>query len=88
LDDLHLVKGEFVPPTPLPPDVRLTVAPGDDGSVVLSWPTAAASFELQQTTSLTGEWEPVDETVVIEGDHHNLTLPTDRNALFFRLWAP
>ena len=88
LDDLHLVKGEFVPPTPLPPDVRLTVAAGEEGSVVLSWPTAAASFELQQTASLTGAWEPVGETVVIEGDNQNVTLQTDRNALFFRLWAP
>ena len=55
---------------------------------MLSWPTAAASFELQQTASLTGAWEPVGETVVIEGDNQNVTLPTDRNALFFRLWAP
>jgi hypothetical protein len=68
--------------------VRLTVAAGEEGSVVLSWPTAAASFELQQTASLTSEWEPVGEMVVIEGDYQNVTLPTDRNALFFRLWAP
>ena len=32
LDDLHLVKGEFVPPTPLPPDAFIRLPRGGGSS--------------------------------------------------------
>jgi hypothetical protein len=88
LDDIHIVKGDFVPPTPLPPDVMIALQRLDDGEIELSWPTAASAFILQRAETIDGEWSDVDEPVVPVNDQNTVIISAEGNQAFFRLWVP
>ena len=88
LDDIHIVKGDFVPPTPLPPDVMIALQRLDDGEIELSWPTAASAFILQRAETIDGGWTDVDEPVVPVGDQNTVILTAEGSQSYFRLMAP
>jgi len=83
-----------------PDDVALTQALGPDvliepklsaasigHSVVLSWPTNAAGYNLTSKGSVSGSggWNPVGTSPVISGANYLVTLPATNTAQFFRL---
>jgi len=88
LDDIHIVKGDFVPPEPQPADVMLSYQLADGGNIQLSWPAAASSFVLQRTDDLNGDWADVGDAADLVGDLNVLTLPIEGGNSFFRLMAP
>ena len=88
LDDIHIVKGEFVPPTPQPPDVMITLQRLESGEIELSWPSAASDFILQRADATLGEWFDVDEPVVPVNDQNTVTISAEGSQGYFRLWAP
>jgi len=56
------------------------------GGVALSWPSSAAGYVLESTTSLSSpDWEPVTDVPVIAADCYMLTKSCPANATFFRL---
>ena len=59
-------------------------------NVVISWPIACGTFELQQTADLTppSTWSPAGGTVVDVGGMHTVTLPVGGGHTFFRLKYP
>jgi hypothetical protein len=85
LDDIHIVKGEFVPPTPQPADVLLVLRRLADHSLELRWPAAATAFVLQRTETLGGDWADVNEAVVVDGDENTITVTPGAGSAFFRL---
>ncbi len=88
LDDIHIVKGEFIPPTPQPPDVMITLQRLESGEIELSWPSAASDFILQRAGAIVGEWFDVDEPVVPVNDQNTVTISAEGSQGYFRLWAP
>ena len=56
-------------------------------SVVLSWPTAASGFTLEEGSTLSN-WSAFPVTNVVVGDRYNVTNPVGTDALFFRLRKP
>jgi hypothetical protein len=93
LDDIHIVKGEFVPPTPEPPaqepvDVYLKIQRVVDGTLSVRWPSNAPSFVLQRTESLGGDWVDVEDPVSMEGEEYSVTMTPGPGNAFFRLLAP
>ncbi|MDA7866802.1 hypothetical protein N9B57_02590, partial [Verrucomicrobia bacterium] len=92
LDDVHIVKGEFVPPTPEPPapepvDVFLQIQQVVDGTLSVRWPSNAPSFVLQRTESLGGDWIDVEDSVNVEGEESAATITPGPGSVFFRLLA-
>ncbi|MDG1892466.1 MAG: hypothetical protein P8L18_14265 [Verrucomicrobiota bacterium] len=85
LDDIHIVKGEFVPPTPQPADVLLVLRRLADHSLELRWPAAVTAFVLQRTETLGGDWTDVNEAVVVDGDENTVTVTPGAGSAFFRL---
>jgi hypothetical protein len=67
-------------------DVKLGIRPGQ-GSFLLSWPTNAASFNLQSSSRIgaSAAWNPVVGSPTVVGAQFNLTLPVTNSARFFRL---
>jgi hypothetical protein len=55
-----------------------------NNSVVLSWPTAASGFSLEQASSLPN-WSPLPATNFVVGDRYMVTNSPGTNHLFFRL---
>jgi hypothetical protein len=56
------------------------------GGVALSWPSSAAGYVLESTTSLSSpDWEPVTDVPTIAADCYMLTKSCPANATFFRL---
>jgi hypothetical protein len=88
LDDIHIVKGDFVPPEPQPADVMLAYQLADGGNLQLSWPAAASSFVLQQTDNLNGAWTDVGAVAEVIGDQNVVTMSIEEGNTFFRLVAP
>ena len=88
LDDIHIVKGNFVPPTPQPPDVTITFQRLEGEGIELSWPSAASDLILQRAETIEGEWSDVDEPVVPVNDQNTVTISSEGNQAYFRLWAP
>jgi hypothetical protein len=90
LDDIHIVRGDFVPPTPEPPPVEVSLALQrlDDGSVELRWPAAAAAFVLQQADQIDGTWADVNADIIPEGEDNTATISIGSDNTFFRLLAP
>jgi hypothetical protein len=58
-----------------------------DNSVVLSWPAAAAGFNLEQASNLL-DWIPVPVTPAIVGDRWNVTNGLEADHFYFRLHKP
>ncbi|HAQ99775.1 MAG TPA: hypothetical protein DCR61_10530 [Verrucomicrobiales bacterium] len=88
LDDIHIVKGNFVPPTPQPPDVTITFQRLEGEGIELSWPSAASDLILQRAETIEGEWSDIDEPVVPVNDQNTVTILSKGNQAYFRLWAP
>ncbi|MDA7536492.1 hypothetical protein N8560_00970 [bacterium] len=88
LDDIHIVKGNFVPPTPQPPDVTITFQRLEGEGIELSWPSAASDLILQRAETIEGEWSDVDEPVVPVNDQNTVRVSSEGNQAYFRLWAP
>ena len=58
-----------------------------DGSVTISWPSAATGFSLQQNTdaSNAGGWQASNYMISDDGTSKGITIPSPTNSLFFRL---
>jgi len=58
-----------------------------NSSVIVSWPTGALSFQLQESTNLTlpNAWSPVTDSAVTNGAQISVTVPTSAERKFFRL---
>ena len=72
------VMGASVPELP-----RLNISPG--GGVTLNWPTNAAGFFLESSTSLAAPFTPVTNAPLVVGTNCTVTLPTAEPMEFFRL---
>jgi peptidoglycan/xylan/chitin deacetylase (PgdA/CDA1 family) len=68
---------------------KLAIAAAD-GSVVLSWPVAAAEFTLEQSHVLSAlpDWTPVPDTPAVVGDRHILTNTPAATSTYYRLRKP
>lgn|GEM_PF-545084 len=75
------VLGMNLPGTPM-----LTIATLSN-SVVLSWPTNIANFNLVQSSTLSN-WTTVPVTPVIMGSNYNATITIQTGSLFYRLRNP
>jgi hypothetical protein len=58
-----------------------------NNTVVLSWPTAASGFSLEQATTFS-DWSTLPATNFIVGDRYMVTNTPGTNRLFFRLRKP
>jgi hypothetical protein len=58
-----------------------------NASVILSWPTNALNFQLQENTNLAqlSSWWPVAQPTVTNGAQISVTVSTDTGRKFFRL---
>jgi hypothetical protein len=59
-------------------------------NIVISWPTNAAVFVLQQTTNLSqaATWSPVTNSITVNGTNNTITLATGTGiAQYFELIA-
>jgi hypothetical protein len=76
-------------PDPTPAGVRLTIAPGAAGTVVISYPKFAQGFFLEFTTELkepaTTLWQSETEPAVEDGEFLRVTVPAGVEAKFYRL---
>jgi len=54
-------------------------------NIVLSWPSSAAGFELQASSSLDGDWTNVVATPAMNGGSLVLTSPISTNTVYYRL---
>ena len=58
-------------------------------SVVLSWPSAAAGFQLEQTSTLSNSnWTTVSATPAVVGDRYQVTNALEAAHTFYRLRKP
>jgi hypothetical protein len=66
---------------------QLTIVPNGNGTVTMSWPTAAAGFNLESTASLTPviSWGPVTNSVIVSGPNNTVTVNANSGNQFFRL---
>jgi hypothetical protein len=72
----------FGPTLPIP-QLQIQVA---GTNALLSWPTNASGFSLQQALTLTGgSWKPVTNAPVQSGSANQVTLPLAGSAAFYRL---
>ena len=71
------------------PQPRLSVAPGGDNNLVLSWTIPSASFILEQSPDLSS-WSGVTDTPVLNLSnlHHEATLAPTNSRGFYRLAMP
>jgi hypothetical protein len=81
IDNVVVVPGGTLPD----PQVRLAVAPDDEGNVRLSWPVSAEGYLLKSAVTLDDEWQDAPEPVVIEADQRTVTVDAAGNARYFRL---
>ena len=58
--------------------------------IVVSWPDAAAGFNLQSTTNLASQssWAAVTNVAVVVGEQRNVSLPPANTSQFYRLKKP
>ncbi len=79
----------FQPVQSGPPGVSLTVSPPSAGSIVLSWPTSATGFGVQQAASLNGSWTSNSAPVVVVGSSNTVTISISGSGTeFYRLEKP
>jgi hypothetical protein len=66
------------------PQLRIVLTPTN--TVVLTWPSSASSFVLQQTDTVdSGNWLQVSDTPAVVNNENQLTLPPAAATQFFRL---
>ncbi|HVU09026.1 MAG TPA: LamG-like jellyroll fold domain-containing protein [Verrucomicrobiae bacterium] len=74
---------DFTPPPSSPPQLSLGVSAGN---LMISWPSAQSTYQLQSTTNLASpNWSNVSTSVVTNGDTLTVTLPIGPGMEFFRL---
>jgi hypothetical protein len=72
----------------IPAEVKLAIGLVDD-ELVLHWPTSAAGYILESTSSLSlPNWEAIADLPEVENGFYRLTLPAEGPARFFRLRRP
>jgi hypothetical protein len=80
-----VMAGDFSAFVPRPP----LSASGSSGNIVLSWPAAQATFQLQSTPSLApASWAGVTNVPAPNGSTLTVTLPAGTGTQFFRLVGP
>lgn len=65
--------------------VILTVNPGTNNTVVLSWPGSAAGYTLQTSPTLNGGWSTSTLTPVLQGGQYVATDSVTNSTRFYRL---
>ena len=71
-----------------PPPPALSVATSG-GNLVLSWPSTALAFSLQQNSDLgTSNWTPVTDSAVFTNGQYQLIVSPTNAATFYRLTSP
>lgn len=65
----------------------ITIVANGNGTVTMSWPTAATGYNLEGTPSLTTPitWNPVTNSVIIVGTNNTVTVNANSGNQFFRL---
>lgn len=94
LDEIRIYQGAFatdeVPALAgVVSEVELTIEIADDGSVLLSWPAAAAGYRLEATAALGAgvSWTSAGTPSVV-GDRNTVTVDTTTAASLYRLIQP
>lgn len=54
----------------------------------ISWPATADGYQLEGAEDVGGPWSGVGGAIQRDGDRISMTVPTDREAWFFRLRQP
>lgn len=68
---------------------RLAISFLDGDTAVLSWPSSAGSWQIQQSSNPThGPWTPVPGSVASDGATKSITVTLSSGKLFFRLAKP
>lgn len=75
--------GNFVVSTPAAP--VLSIQPAGRNALVISWPSSATGFALQQNSSLTTNWANVTNAITTTGGTNQIILPMTSGNNFFRL---
>ena len=73
--------------TPIPiATPTLGIVKNGNGTVTMSWPTAATGYDLQKSASLDSpNWAAVTNSIVVSGTNSTVTVNTDNGNQFFRL---
>jgi len=68
----------------------LTITHSNSSSVVVSWPSSAIGFTLQQNTNLaaTNSWVTSSYVITTNGATQSITIAPPGGSLFFRLFQP
>lgn len=68
-------------------EVRMSIAEGTAGSLVISWPQSASGYSLKSSEALgTGaNWQTVSTTPTVVGGNYQVTVPASKRAEFFIL---
>jgi alpha-tubulin suppressor-like RCC1 family protein len=73
----------------LPITPRLTIQPAEPDSIVLTWPSGASDWKLQESAGLfPAKWSPVDSPPFNDGSHVAVTINPPSRPRFFRLQKP
>jgi len=72
----------YVLPVPVLPALSFSLT---NGQVMISWPTSATGFVLQQSPSLTGGWTNSTATVTVQGNNNVVDIVPAGKWMFFRL---
>lgn len=84
LTSLQVTSSHLAPSTP----PSLGVSRSGAG-IVLTWPTSAAGYQLQSSTSVApSAWQPAGLTPTVEGDSNKVTVSPAVPTLFYRLAKP
>jgi hypothetical protein len=69
------------------PSLNVVLSPPN---MILSWPTNASGFVLNQTSSLVSPitWTPVTSGITVSGGNYTITINTRTGARFYALIAP
>jgi len=67
-----------------PPIVRISA---NKPNVIISWPTNASNYTLEQTANLTrpATWSPVTNTITVNGTNNTVTINASSGVRYFEL---
>jgi hypothetical protein len=96
VDEFRIYRGRLAPdeilaadvlgPNQLPTTNVTATVSRSGGSIVLTWPVAAAGFSVQAKQALIGPWTTLTNAPTLVGNNWQVTVPTSSSAQFFRLW--